>query len=67
MLDHRKVDHQTSIIDMDGKLGDQVVSILIDPGSNYSYVNPSLVDKCGLNKELHVDYWLLQLATCTKK
>ena len=38
---------------MDGKIFDQVVSILIDPGSNYNYVNPDLVDKCGLNKEVH--------------
>jgi len=35
---------------MEGKLCDQVVSILIDPGSDYSYFNPNLVDKCGLNK-----------------
>ena len=34
---------------------DQVVSILIDPGYNYSYVNHDLVDKCGLNKEVHVE------------
>jgi len=44
---------------MDGKLCDQVVSILIDPGSNYSYVNPNLVDKCGLNKEVDAKYWLV--------
>jgi len=36
---------------MDNKLCDQVVSIFIDPGSNYSYVSPDLVDKCGLNKK----------------
>ena len=44
---------------MDGKLCDQVVSILIDPRSNYSYVNPNLVDKCGLNKEVHAESWLV--------
>jgi len=38
---------------MDGKLCDQVISILIDPGSNYSYVSPDLLDKYGLSKELH--------------
>ena len=50
VLDNKKIYHQTSIIDMDGKICDQVFSILIDHGSNYSYVNPNLVDKCGLNK-----------------
>jgi len=44
---------------MDDKLCDQVISILIDHGSNYSYVGPDLVDKCGLSKELHAKYWLV--------
>ena len=38
---------------MEGKLCDQVVSILIDPGFNYSYISPDLVDKYCLSKELH--------------
>ena len=37
----------------DGKLCDQVVSILNDPRFNYSYISPNLVDKCGLRKEVH--------------
>jgi len=44
---------------MDSKLFDQVVSIFINPGSNYSYINPDLVDKCGLRKEVHVESWLV--------
>jgi len=52
---------------MDNKLCDQVISIFIDPRSNYSYVSPDLVDKCGLSKELHAKSWLVQLATSTKK
>ena len=40
---------------MEGKLRDQVVSILIDLGSNYSYIIPDLVDTFFLNKEVHVD------------
>ena len=49
-FDKKQVDHQASIIQMEGQLCDQVVSILIDPRSNYSYVNPNPVDKCGLSK-----------------
>jgi len=52
---------------MDDMLCDQVVSILIDPRSNYSYINPNLVDKCGFRKEVHAEYWLVQLATGMKK
>jgi len=66
-MDNKQVDHEASIIEMDSKICDQVVSILIDPGFSYSYVNPDLVDKCGLNNEVHANSWLVQLATGTKK
>ena len=52
-LDNMEADHQTSIIEMDSKICDQFVSILIDTGYNYSYVNPDLVDKFRLNKKVH--------------
>ena len=52
---------------MGGKICDQFISILIGHGSNYSYVSPDLVDKCGLSKELQEESWLVQLATSTKK
>jgi len=62
-----KVDYHASIIEMDDKLCDRVVSFFIDPGSNYSYVNLDMVDKCGLNKEVHAEYLLVQLDTSTNK
>jgi len=52
-MDNKNVYHHASIIEMDGNLCVQVVSILIDPKSNYSYINPGLVDKFGLRKEVH--------------
>jgi len=55
-MESRKVDHEASLFEMDGKICDQVVSILIDPGSNYSCINPNLVHKCGLRKEVHEKY-----------
>ena len=58
-MDNTQAEHQTSIIEMDDKLCVQVISILIDPGSNYSYVSPNLVDKCGLINELHAKSWLV--------
>ncbi len=58
-MDNRQEEHQASIIDMESNLCDQVISIFIDPGSNYSYVCLDLVDKCGLIKELHVESWLV--------
>ena len=49
-MDNRQAYHRESIIEMEDKHCDQVVSIFIDPRSNYSYVNLDLVDKCSLNK-----------------
>jgi len=49
-VENMQEDHHALIIEMDGKLCNQVVSILIDPRSNYSYINPYLEDKCGLRK-----------------
>ena len=51
VVDNRQANSQELIIEMDGKLCDQVVSILIDPGSKYSYSNPDLMYKCGFRKE----------------
>ena len=58
-LDKKMEEHKTYIFEMDGKLCDQVISILIDSRSNYIYVSPDLVDKCVLSNELHADAWLL--------
>jgi len=44
VADNMQVYHQTFIIEMDSKIFDQVISILIDLGSSYSYVSPNLVD-----------------------
>ena len=52
---------------MNDKLCDQVISIFIDPRSNYTNVSLDLVDKCGLSKELQAESWLVQLAIGTKK
>jgi len=40
-------------------VSDQVISILIEFGSNYSYVSPELVGKRDLSKELHAESWLV--------
>ena len=67
IVDSRQEEHHVSIIEMDDKICDQAISILIDRRSNYKYVSPYLVDKCGSSKELHAKSWLVQLATGTKK
>jgi hypothetical protein len=45
-LDHRQYDHQALVVDMEGMISNHLVSILIDPGSNMSYVSPQTLEKC---------------------
>jgi hypothetical protein len=65
-LDNKQVNHQASVMEMEGMITNHLVSILIDPGSNLSYVAPQTVDKCKLKSVRHVNPWLIQLGTGTK-
>jgi hypothetical protein len=65
-VNNKQVDHQASVVDMEGMIANHLVSILIDPSSNLSYVSPQTVDKCKLQLVRNVKPWLVQLATGTK-
>lgn len=47
-LEDRQEDYQPTMIELEGKLLSQLVSILVDPGENLSYVIPKLVEICRL-------------------
>jgi hypothetical protein len=40
-VDNKQADHQASVVEMEGMITNHLISILIDPGSNLSYVVPS--------------------------
>ena len=44
-LDHRQAEHQSHMIEVEGMIHNQSISILIDSGASCSYVDPSLVEK----------------------
>jgi hypothetical protein len=67
VLDNRQVDHQASVVEMESMVAHHFVSVLIDPGSNLSYVAPQTVEKCKLQPVKHAKSWTVQLATRTKK
>jgi hypothetical protein len=66
-VDNKQDDHQASVVEMEGMITNHLVSILIDPGSNLSYIAPKAVDKCKLEPHKHAKPWLVQLATDTKR
>jgi hypothetical protein len=52
-------DHQTSVVEIEGKLANHSISILIEPGYNLSYISPQVVEACVLQKEKHKNSWLV--------
>ena len=55
------------MVEVAGKIVEQSISILIDPGSTHSYITPRVVEICAFKKVKHRKSWLVQLATETKR
>ena len=55
------------MVEMEGKVSDQSVIVLIDPGASLSYISPQIVEKCNIKTEKFQQSWLVQLATSTKR
>ena len=55
------------VVEVTSKIVEQSISILIDLGSTHSYINPRVVEICAFKKVKHRKYWLVQLATRTKR
>ena len=52
-LDGWQEDHQDSMVEIEGKVSNTSISILIDPGACRSYVSPKIVDVSKLDKVKH--------------
>ena len=63
-LEYRQADRQSTMLEVEGKVLNIHVSILIDSGSNLSYIASKVVEKCKLSKEKNA--WLVKLATKVK-
>ena len=50
-LEYRQMDHQSTMLEVEGKVLNINVSILIDSWSSLSYIAPKVVEKCKLSKE----------------
>ena len=46
-LDYRWADHQSTVVEVVGKIVEKSISILIEPRSTHSYITPGLV-RCAL-------------------
>ena len=52
-LEDCQEDHQSTVVEVAGKIVEQSVSILIDPGSTHSYITPRVVDIFAFKKFKH--------------
>jgi hypothetical protein len=66
-LDNNQANHQALVVEIEGMISNHLVSILIDPSSNLSYIAPKSIDKCKLQPQKQTKPWLVQLATGTKR
>jgi hypothetical protein len=62
-LDNRQADYQSHMIEVEGKIDNQPIAILIDYGAIHSYIDPKIVERFKLKRCKHAKYWLVQLAT----
>jgi hypothetical protein len=58
-----KADHQSSMVEIEGKINNTRNYVLIDPGATISYITPDVVESNKLKKMRHTKSWLVQLAT----
>ena len=50
-LENLQAEHQATMVEMEGKISDQSVTVLIDSGASLSYISPKIVEKCNLKTE----------------
>ena len=63
----RQVDHQATMVEIEGKVSNNSILIWIDPRACWSYVSSNIVETCKLDKVKHEKSWLVWLATSTKR
>ena len=66
-LEDRREDHQSTIVDIEGTISNQSLSILIDPRETLSYITPKVMEDCELAKIRHEKPWSVELATGARK
>jgi hypothetical protein len=62
-LDNKHDEYQSPMIELEGKIDNQPIAILIDSGSIHSYINTNIVEIFHLQRSKHKKSWLVQLAT----
>jgi hypothetical protein len=62
-VDGWQANHQSSMVEIEGKINNTRISVLIDPGATLSYITPGVVESNKLKRMKHAKSWLVQLTT----
>ena len=66
-LDNKQVEYRSPIIEVEGKIDNQAIAILIDYEASHSYINSKIVEIFHFQRSKHNKYWLVQLSTMAKR
>ena len=55
------------MVEIEGKINNTQIYVLIDPGAMLSYITPKIVESNKLKKQKHEKPWLVQLSIGTKR
>jgi hypothetical protein len=65
-IDGRQANHQSLVVEIEGKINNTRISIQIDHGATINYITLDVVESNKLKKPNHTKSWFVQLATGTK-
>jgi hypothetical protein len=66
-LENKKEEYQSHMIEVEGMINNQTITILIDSGSSHSYINPKMVENFHFPRSKNGKSWLVQLAIVAKR
>jgi hypothetical protein len=66
-LDNKKVEYQSHMIEVEGMINNQTITILIDSGASHSYIDPRMLESLHFPRSRHGKFWLVKLAVGAKR
>jgi hypothetical protein len=58
-LDKKQEEYQSPMIEVEGKIDNQPIEILIDSRASHSYINDNIVERFHLQRSKHKKSWLV--------
>ena len=66
-LEKKQVKYQSPMIEVEGKIDNHPIAILIDYGASHSYIKYNIVESFHLQRSKHKKYWVVYLAMGAKR